>query len=1754
MRRGSLLPLYPTLGGQLYAIAREYGLPSIGGLSLFLCDDGEGNAGPRIGDDAWAAIWGRYFEEGAEESFEEVSRRSSHSRHGRVPSGHSSISPRTISRSGEGYASATDSEELSARRSTSGSRLRASIGGEGGSSRRHSPMHDTSSRMGDSFGSRTGGGYSSRASTPFGRLPIVGRIEWAVERHRAPWWGAWLGEPTEQVSSPARSVSSHAGQSRAGRRSIHLAVHASPRSAPSTTRGLSSPPPALPSSALDRGAPTRSSLASVVDFGPDADREAVAYVPAGLAAAVVSASGLPTADGRADAESSISGQSFSLPDSEHHAPQSAALPQEGCATLPDDIADSESDFVSSERGLPAIAHDAPHAQFADPSPARTAKPASVGAAAFETSDDRAPPTSRTGQSPETHSYAGYSALIEDAESKEATSAPSDAETPALRFSAAEARQSLATQPAFQMMGETDEDMWAEMHEQRHELAPSGSGSVLHNADAPSHRSAGALSPHSLSLHTNAEREREAAAAARARTSPSPTRGSAVHDWIAKTSQSPLMRRRSQLAGFGLDDETVRHGLPGDEESQAGFAEEDAQLLPPENDVRDVVALWASTVASGDMPPPSLPPSTAPSVSEAVEVDTANLVAATPKQSLLSPIALGDSPMFAGPRPSLGGLGGTRTPPLPSVDPSFTGSSFAESRSRDAPHLSLSSPSFLVANTNSPGGRSGKSNSTDLSDTLMDMERALELLSPVASAGPHSPAFATALREDGGRRSLSSRDSFHKARTLSTSVTPSPRWLARNGRAPNTVPYSPAGFSSGTSPRPASASAAQDLRAPRPSDLRVPASASRLARRIAPASHSGERRVPSPLDEDATMLMRSDSGSEQMEHESSQHLSVPSSPDNEETRRESRIAAERSLTGDVTPELHPTPAVAETLVATSAGSVANEALYVALPPSPLSNPASMSRRSPSPLNEPRSAAVHVADYARSNPRQSIALSKVHSEASEAAPAPASPESHPAVTIFDSPRSDAELPPAPLHSIAPLTPLNEASAPASARHSVSSHSERATAVDSPSAERSVERGRASTVASSPPFSAVDEHEMRASSSRHSDKTSFSETSGQSPLLAQDDDESQHDVTAKFAQLADYADADDVAQHSDMPLAHAEGSYSPLSAASAELRSEPEGGMYVYTKSTSPRVERFTQTSFSSGIDLDDDVLDGNELADLAEEPEDEHDAFAATRSREDSLQSSASSSVVDGPTSVRRLIRGESFAASSEGQKSSDTPSSNMTPISENESVNPMDETAIQISPLIAQDADSLTVDPRRPSVATTAQEGDETATYGARSTQGHSTERASSTSESGDDWSQDGSARGGTDAGERTGTQRFSDRFSQNLGHPGLHTPTFLYDTHLEDASRPTSHTPSSRHDSLAPPARRGSSARALSNLSSLDEAHRDAWPNSADPALTHSEPRSDDNAPAQIAAPLQVREASHSESVDALGVSGLGPAPTSRIEQPGLTVDDHSADEMERPQLPASMSHYALDGDDSASSNGDEGSFDGRLDELLNNVQDFSALPSSSGVLPSRSPDASALPSSNDYALSSPKLRTMQVSTEAAVRQALGAWDAERPASLSSGLPSAPSTPGAHAFSGSPGARSGGRRVSASSTHSHRSGSPRPLRRSPGGSERGSGAHSPPLRSAQSPNGRFGALPPSPSILPQFAHGGANSPSSSPLATSFAGSGSFERVHGSGPNSPVAARTPPMPHGAQMLHHQQAASPAFPHSSAAHYNDLSDYA
>ncbi|KAJ7068305.1 hypothetical protein C8F01DRAFT_1227493 [Mycena amicta] len=63
LSQGLLMPLFPTMYGQLTAIAREYNFPSTTGLCLYLHINENGiMATPRISDDSWQMVWSHVFD------------------------------------------------------------------------------------------------------------------------------------------------------------------------------------------------------------------------------------------------------------------------------------------------------------------------------------------------------------------------------------------------------------------------------------------------------------------------------------------------------------------------------------------------------------------------------------------------------------------------------------------------------------------------------------------------------------------------------------------------------------------------------------------------------------------------------------------------------------------------------------------------------------------------------------------------------------------------------------------------------------------------------------------------------------------------------------------------------------------------------------------------------------------------------------------------------------------------------------------------------------------------------------------------------------------------------------------------------------------------------------------------------------------------------------------------------------------------------------------------------------------------------------------------------------------------------------------------------------------------------------------------------------------------------------------------------------------------------------------------------------
>jgi hypothetical protein len=769
IRRGTLLPLYPTLGGQLYAISREYGLPSIGGLSIYLCDDGEGNLGPRVGDAAWSALWNRFFDESADDLYVDITspapiqrfpsaeqdRRFSETSSSEMQSPYAD-QPSSLRRETESYEDGFLSEQQ--RRPSSSLRRTFAANGYHTPSPRNPKIQRTTSRA------------SLRVNTPVSaqaRLPIVGRIEWAVDKNRAAWWSNWIGEAdvsSERSGSSVVTSQFAGGSARKGpaRRSMHLTTSL-PR-----PRTFSS----IQGNVLQKGA-TKAQEAQ-----QDQDEDGNGNVGAFDQGYAASREVANATDKSASAMSSPQASNMNLQsmgyepiddDGDHGSQQMTPL-------------EESFDDALKASGMPGPSH----------------------------SDDmNGGTTSYEGQS-----YAGYSALLgvdDETRAQDALSSMTEKEEPSfqtrpLRLVSAANKQREVTSNAVEiehhfnanLLTDADDDNWKVMREE----------------DNGRNR---AVLSHSISARSLGEQKEL----------------SAVHEWIAKT-QSPQSRRA---------------------ELDLGDTDEEENLLPPEDDVGDVLGLWAekarevhamisptvmqsnrtSTASTNKMEhqrgvtnqrnsgrisstsskqSPKVSPQVKQSPLQQTLAKMADLPEETPildpptfsKASLLSPIALDSSPAtFAGPSAKLGSLLGTIRSTLgPNDEQAYPLSrqSTLDSlpmkggeRSNLSRSNTLSSPRLELP-PHSPGGASQHSSSTDVSDTLLDMERALALLSPAVSNKNQSPAMGTSTAEssyDTGiltsavrvkMPAMSSKESMAIAKTLSTSVTPSPRWFR------NTTPALP----------------------------------------------------------------------------------------------------------------------------------------------------------------------------------------------------------------------------------------------------------------------------------------------------------------------------------------------------------------------------------------------------------------------------------------------------------------------------------------------------------------------------------------------------------------------------------------------------------------------------------------------------------------------------------------------------------------------------------------------------------------------------------------------------------------------------------------------------------------------------------------------------------------------------------------------------------------------------------------------------
>ncbi|KIM21547.1 hypothetical protein M408DRAFT_333409 [Serendipita vermifera MAFF 305830] len=151
-RRGTLVSLHPTLPSQLGAIAREFSLPSTGGMILYLIT-AENDAGPRITDDAWRMLWFRALQIDKDGSVNGKNIARHHSR------------------------STTSNSPYPSPSSTS----------ESPYGRLGSPSSTSDNTPASSFMSLE----LPININPGAALPILAKVEFDIDRRKAPWYEIW---------------------------------------------------------------------------------------------------------------------------------------------------------------------------------------------------------------------------------------------------------------------------------------------------------------------------------------------------------------------------------------------------------------------------------------------------------------------------------------------------------------------------------------------------------------------------------------------------------------------------------------------------------------------------------------------------------------------------------------------------------------------------------------------------------------------------------------------------------------------------------------------------------------------------------------------------------------------------------------------------------------------------------------------------------------------------------------------------------------------------------------------------------------------------------------------------------------------------------------------------------------------------------------------------------------------------------------------------------------------------------------------------------------------------------------------------------------------------------------------------------------------------------------------------------------------------------------------------------------------------
>ncbi|KDQ31226.1 hypothetical protein PLEOSDRAFT_1092495 [Pleurotus ostreatus PC15] len=226
-QRGTLVPVYPNLQLQLGAIAKEYALPSTMGLILYLVntnvpqnssgpvglEDPGDELGPRLSEDIWKHLWVRVLK--AEQRDELVPRSASPNPLGFVLSAKSSPNPNGFNHlritAPNGNENTTTPYPLtpssSTTTTTSASDLQHHTHPSTSSiSQSEAETPDSSvldSRRADSLD------LPGLNSTSF--IPILAKVEFDVDRRKAPWYDPWVRSRKMNQVKRAESRASRKG-------------------------------------------------------------------------------------------------------------------------------------------------------------------------------------------------------------------------------------------------------------------------------------------------------------------------------------------------------------------------------------------------------------------------------------------------------------------------------------------------------------------------------------------------------------------------------------------------------------------------------------------------------------------------------------------------------------------------------------------------------------------------------------------------------------------------------------------------------------------------------------------------------------------------------------------------------------------------------------------------------------------------------------------------------------------------------------------------------------------------------------------------------------------------------------------------------------------------------------------------------------------------------------------------------------------------------------------------------------------------------------------------------------------------------------------------------------------------------------------------------------------------------------------------------------------------------------------------------